>query len=146
MSYSNVSKAIHIFHHAPFENRNLFWLRKVLMEEQKMSILQRSQIESYLRRGEPLPQSKPKVSFKSKSTDCWPGADLMRPKSTKRRTLTAIKASGAHDRDKYEILLILTFQSGQSNAIHYYCATVIIQDRSHRMNRGNRRKYDCKSK
>lgn len=64
------------------------------MAEQKMSILQRSNVESFLRNGKPLPKPSP---FKTPSLDCRSGYDYLRARTAKKRTLAAIKASGAHD-------------------------------------------------
>lgn len=70
----------------------------VLMEEQKLSILQRNKINYILRSGEPLPTSKP--LRKTATTNCFPAPDLLRAKNAKRRTLDAIKASGGYDQVK----------------------------------------------
>lgn len=71
----------------------------VLMEEQKLSIMQRNKINYILRSGQPLPASKPKR--KTPITECFPAVDLMRMKNARRRTLDVIKASGGYDRAKY---------------------------------------------
>lgn len=63
----------------------------VLMREQKMSMMQRNKINSYLRSGQPLPLPRMK---KTKTTN---KIDYMNLKSAKRRTLSAIKASGDLD-------------------------------------------------
>lgn len=70
----------------------------VLMEEQKLSILQRNKINYILRSGEPLPMSRP--VRKATTTNCFPAPDLLRAKNARRRTLDVIKASGGYDRAK----------------------------------------------
>lgn len=83
-----------------------FRIEIVLMEEQKLSILQRNKINYILRSGEPLPKSKP--LRKATTTNCFPAPDLLRAKNAKRRTLDAIKASGGYDRAKYRSFLFLS--------------------------------------
>lgn len=73
----------------------------VLMEEQKLSILQRSKINYILRSGQTLPASTPK---RKQTTDGFLGLDVMRAKNTRRRTLDTIKESGGYDRIKYALL------------------------------------------
>lgn len=68
------------------------------MEEQKMSILQRSRIENYLKNGAPLPKPTP---LRMNTTKCRPNIDFHRARTAKRRTLAAIKASGALEFDKW---------------------------------------------
>lgn len=63
-----------------------------------MSILQRNRINSFLRSGDSLPVPKP---IRVTSTNCRPGVDLMCVRAAQRRTLQAIRASGAFDRDRY---------------------------------------------
>lgn len=89
--------------HAHFEKKTLSSYNKyllifeVLMEEQKMTILQRNRINSFLRSGNSLPLPKP---TRATTTNCRPGIDFMRASAARRRTLQAIKASGAMDRDR----------------------------------------------
>lgn len=74
-------------------------MNKVLMEEQKLSIMQRNKINYILRSGEPLPASKPNRAL---TTDkCFPRMAAMHNKNARRRSLDAIKASGGYDRTKY---------------------------------------------
>lgn len=69
------------------------------MTEQKLSILQRNKIESYLENGSPLPPRK-EPNLRMKTTKCRSSIDFMRARTAKRRTLEAIKASGALDTEK----------------------------------------------
>lgn len=62
-----------------------------------MSILQRNRINFFLRSGDSLPMPKP---IRVTTTHCRPGIDLMRVRTAQRRTLQAIRASGAFDRDR----------------------------------------------
>lgn len=71
---------------------------KVLMDEQKMSIIQRGRIENYLKNGAPLPKPTP---LHMNTTKCRPNVDFLRARTAKRRTLAAIKASGVLDYDKW---------------------------------------------
>ncbi|XP_031625531.1 UPF0193 protein EVG1 homolog [Contarinia nasturtii] len=70
----------------------------LLMEEQKLSILQRNKINYILRSGQSLPKS---TSKRKPIVDRFPGLDAMRAKNARRRTLDVIKASGGYDRAKF---------------------------------------------
>ncbi|XP_055304177.1 UPF0193 protein EVG1 homolog [Sitodiplosis mosellana] len=70
----------------------------LLMEEQKLSIMQRNKINYILRSGQSLPVSKP---IAKTANNTFPGFDKMRVKNARRRTLDAIKASGGYDRTKF---------------------------------------------
>lgn len=70
------------------------------MEEQKMSIFQRKKIEYHLRNGSPLPVNKQPAAYKMTTTKCRSGIDFMHAKAARRRTLAAIRASGALEYEK----------------------------------------------
>lgn len=91
----------------------------VLMEEQKLSIMQRNKINYILRSGQPLPSSSSKPKPKMTLTGCFPAVDLMRMKNARRRTLDAIKASGGYDRTKYGSMFIL-------HARHFDCYLICL--------------------
>lgn len=101
----------------PYRNRGLGFIQHsfyqmirfpywniVLMEEQKLSILQRNKMNYILRSGESLPTSRP--VRKTTKTNCFPAPDLLHAKNARRRTLDAIKASGGYDRAKYKSFFI----------------------------------------
>lgn len=83
----------------------------VLMEEQKLSIMQRNKINYILRSGQSLPVSKPIAKATNNS---FPGLDKMRAKNARRRTLDAIKASGGYDRAMYGF-----------KSIHFYSSLLL---------------------
>lgn len=70
---------------------------EVLMDEQKMTILQRNRIENYMKNGAPLPKPTPLRTY---TTTCRPNIDILGGRTAKRRTLAAIKASGAFEPEK----------------------------------------------
>lgn len=96
----NCLKVIFLTTHTPLQNtKQKTVLFKVLMEEQKMTILQRNKLEYYLRTGSPLPPpttNKPKPD----SVNRRHSFDFRRIKMAQRRTLDIIKASGALDYEK----------------------------------------------
>ncbi|XP_058121469.1 UPF0193 protein EVG1 homolog [Anopheles ziemanni] len=73
-------------------------LIKVLMEEAKLTILQRNKINYHLRNGEPLPVPK-EPKFEQEYNNFLPMA--IPRKNIKRRSLSTIIESGAFDVEKY---------------------------------------------
>ncbi|XP_055643694.1 UPF0193 protein EVG1 homolog [Toxorhynchites rutilus septentrionalis] len=73
-------------------------LIKVLMEEAKLTILQRNKINYHLRTGEPLPPPK-EPKFEPEHSSFLPTA--IQRKSIKKRSLSTIIESGAFDVEKY---------------------------------------------
>lgn len=110
---------------------------KVLMDEQKMSILQRSRINDYLQRGASLPKPTP---LRMNMTKCRPNVDFLRARIAKRRTLNAIKASGALDNEKWALIWLPACISYWI----FFCSG-IIQNQQH-VRHARRRKFDCRLK
>lgn len=92
----------------------------VLMEEQKLSIMQRNKINYILRSGQPLPTPKRKPI-----ADRVPSLDVMRAKNGKRRTLDAIKASGGYDRAKYNFFSLSTFDSFSNTYFQFFINSIL---------------------
>lgn len=103
----SIRNSSHSYSNAQYDSI-LFW-PKVLMEEQKMSILQRSRIENYLKNGAPLPKPTP---LRTNTTKCRPNVDFLRARTAKRRTLAAIKASGALEYDKWVFVRFIQWHFG----------------------------------
>ncbi|XP_018569045.1 UPF0193 protein EVG1 homolog [Anoplophora glabripennis] len=70
---------------------------KLLMDESKMTMMQRNKLNYYLRNGEPLPSAR-KISSGSKLNV---PLVTIRPGSSKRRSRDTIIKSGVYERDKY---------------------------------------------
>ncbi|XP_015608094.1 UPF0193 protein EVG1 homolog [Cephus cinctus] len=77
------------------ETRNLI---KVLMEESKLTTMQRKSVQDAVDKGEPLPTPSSKIhSKKEKYTE----SQTMFPSVWKKRSQDAIISSGAYERDQY---------------------------------------------
>ncbi|KAJ6635521.1 UPF0193 protein EVG1 like [Pseudolycoriella hygida] len=78
-------------------------LVKLLMDEQKMTILQRDKLKYFLRNGDPLPVPKlspPKLTAQQQYENQLAAQIIMRARSARKRTLEEIKASGAFQQEK----------------------------------------------
>ncbi|XP_063995509.1 UPF0193 protein EVG1 homolog isoform X2 [Diachasmimorpha longicaudata] len=92
-----VEMGVGSFHNPPRaqyseETRNLI---KVLMEESKLSMMQRKAIQSAVDKGEPLPT--PSATIASKDN----GKQIAYPCYWKKRSQEAIVSSGAYEREQY---------------------------------------------
>ncbi|XP_060522731.1 UPF0193 protein EVG1 homolog [Cylas formicarius] len=71
---------------------------KLLMEESKMSMMQRKRLNYALRNGDPLPSL---ANITKRKTPNLPEVTI-RPASSKRRSMETIIRSGAYERDAYK--------------------------------------------
>uniref|UniRef100_A0A1A9Z3G9 Uncharacterized protein n=1 Tax=Glossina pallidipes TaxID=7398 RepID=A0A1A9Z3G9_GLOPL len=91
-----------LFHTPKYEySKETADLIRLLMKESKMSMLMRKQIDYHIRNGEPLPKPKsPRVNT-SMDPDKEALEILKKARNAKRKSLAAIRASGAYELPRY---------------------------------------------
>ncbi|XP_033211877.1 UPF0193 protein EVG1 homolog [Belonocnema kinseyi] len=96
------------------ETRNLI---KELMEESKLSMMQRKSIQNVVDRGEPLPLHKPSVNKKKANEP-----EVMYPSIWKKRSQDMMIASGAYEREQYRRTCPLVDMEKQKRHLAYMMA------------------------
>lgn len=85
------------------------------MEEQKLTMFQRNKVNYNLRNGEPLPPPRKPTNDRQFDYEDQLAFDIMqRAKSARKRTLNVIRASGAFETEKYEIIFLMFFMHTRS--------------------------------